>query len=453
MAKRTTNFGTIRKLPSGRHQARYTHEGQRFAAPSTFTSRAAAAQWLEHEHARMITGQWTPAARADDTPATSLAEYAQQWLATRDLAPRTRDMYRRHLERFISVPVRAPHGAPVDLGRLPLERITPAQVRAWYAAVTGIARAGGTKARTAARERTLHPARVWGRAHGFTVADTGTLPSELMDAWRCAGSPVPVRGRILTPEQAANAGNATISQAYRLLHAILEAAVQDEVISRNPARIKGASSTKARRRSPATPEQVAALAEAFPQRLRVAVLVAAYSGLRYGELFGLQRAHVDLARGVLHVEQSLHYIRDGVPVFGSPKTEASLRPVHLPSFIAAELRTHAALYTVEHSRALMFTRDDGAPVANVYLSQLMRRHRDALGLTGFRWHDLRHTGAAVAYAAGASVPDVQARLGHSTMRAAAIYAHSAEGADANLASRIDDMFSERGRPPARLRAV
>jgi integrase len=75
-----------------------------------------------------------------------------------------------------------------------------------------------------------------------------------------------------------------------------------------------------------------------------------------------------------------------------------------------------------------------------------------IGRDDLHWHDLRHTGATLAYRAGASVPEVQARLGHTTMRAAQIYAHAADDSDRVLADRLDAMYRPAEGAP-RLRAV
>jgi integrase len=69
------------------------------------------------------------------------------------------------------------------------------------------------------------------------------------------------------------------------------------------------------------------------------------------------------------------------------------------------------------------------------------------------WHDPRHTGATLAYRAGASVPEVQARLGHTAMRAAGIDAHMVDDSDQVLAVRLNAMFDTDRTSSRHLRAV
>jgi integrase len=119
MARR--QFGSIRRLPSGRWQARYpTSDGSMAPAPVTFRTKADAGRWLAAVEADQARGSWVDP-RAGMVP---LREYAEAWLASRvQLAPRTRDMYDVQLRMHI-LP---------DLGDVEIGRLTPELVRSWYA--------------------------------------------------------------------------------------------------------------------------------------------------------------------------------------------------------------------------------------------------------------------------------------------------------------------------------
>ncbi len=79
--------------------------------------------------------------------------------------------------------------------------------------------------------------------------------------------------------------------------AVVNTAVDDELIRRNPCRIKGAGDEASPERPVATPEQVVALAGSMPARWRALVLLAAAASLRWGELMALTRADVDVEAG------------------------------------------------------------------------------------------------------------------------------------------------------------
>src|SRR5512144_1569080 len=84
-------------------------------------------------------------------------------------------------------------------------------------------------------------------------------------------------------------GRTSIAQSYRFLRAVLNTAVADGAIARNPCQIRGAGSDRAPERPVATPAQIEALADAITPRYRAAVLLGAWDGLRRGEILGLLR--------------------------------------------------------------------------------------------------------------------------------------------------------------------
>lgn len=88
----------------------------------------------------------------------------------------------------------------------------------------------------------------------------------------------------------------TVAKAYRLLKAIMETAVDDELIRRNPCRIKGAGKERAAERRVATVAQVDAIADAMGPRWRLMVYIAAYGPARPEEQAALRRPDVDLDR-------------------------------------------------------------------------------------------------------------------------------------------------------------
>jgi len=117
-------FGTVRKLPSGRWQARYTGpDGKRYPAPFTFDTRTDADQWIALRQAEVIRNEWNPAdEQRPRRGAITLADYAEPWLAERELEIRTREHYSKLLANHI-VPA---------FGDMPLPEITAAEVRTWH---------------------------------------------------------------------------------------------------------------------------------------------------------------------------------------------------------------------------------------------------------------------------------------------------------------------------------
>jgi integrase len=198
-------------------------------------------------------------------------------------------------------------------------------------------------------------------------------------------------------------------QAYHLLGAMLAAAVKDQRLPRNPAAGVDLPRLPTTERRYLTHGQVADLAEGCgPYRLLV--LALAYTGMRWGEVAALRVRRVDLLRRRIEVAESVVDV-GGLLLFGTPKNHQT-RSVPVPRFLVDDLAAHLA------GRApgdLVFT----APRGGVLRVQNFRRSyfdraAAGLGLDGLVPHELRHTAASLAIAAGASIKGVQAMLGHAS---------------------------------------
>ncbi len=325
-------FGSIRKLASGRWQARYFDNTR--TAPYTFKTKADAARWLAKTETEISSGRWQDPTTANLT----FAQYAEAWLAQRTvrgkpLAPRTIQTYRYGLDRYIGP----------KLGHLKLSSLTPAVVRTWH--------------------------------------------SELLQT--CG--PTPAR------------------QSYALLRAILNTAVADDALARNPCRITGAGQPSSPERLLLDVDAVYAIADNMPAHLRPAVLTAFWAHLRIGELVGLQRRDIDLDAGTLRVQrQHVEKVGDG-PVETDPKV-ASRRTIHLPA--------QAILILAEHLRdvprlptAPMFTRKDGTQLRAHHLQRAWQTARGKSGYPLAKIHDLRHAGLTLTAQLGATQPRSTGEVG------------------------------------------
>ena len=132
----------------------------------------------------------------------------------------------------------------------------------------------------------------------------------------------------------------TAAKCYRLLRSILNTAVEDELIVKNPCIIKGAGAERSPERPIATIAQVDALADAIDPRWRALVLLATYGSLRWGELTALTRQRIDLTAGTVNVVEQALELASGQRVLGPPKTDAGRRMVTLPAFVVDELADH-----------------------------------------------------------------------------------------------------------------
>jgi hypothetical protein len=132
-------------------------------------------------------------------------------------------------------------------------------------------------------------------------------------------------------------GASTVSKAYRLLRAVLNTAADDELIRRNPCRIKGAGVEHPGERPVLTLSEVMTLADSIDRRYRMLVLLAVFASLRWGELMGLRKTDFDLTLGVVQVERAVSSV-GARQLIKEPKTPAGVRTLALPMWPATRTR-------------------------------------------------------------------------------------------------------------------
>jgi integrase len=123
----------------------------------------------------------------------------------------------------------------------------------------------------------------------------------------------------------------------------MNTAVDDEVIGRNPCRIKGAGVEPTPERPVIGVEAVLALADAVPERYRALILLATFGSLRWGELMGLRKSDIDLNEAMVSIERSVVEVGDGL-VVKEPKTAAGVRTIALPRSLMPEIVRHLARF-------------------------------------------------------------------------------------------------------------
>jgi integrase len=207
---------------------------------------------------------------------------------------------------------------------------------------------------------------------------------------------------------AAGLAPASIRQAHRVFSLLLALAVRDSRLPRNVAEGVRLPRVVRTERVFLTHDEVAALADACePHGLVVRVL--AYTGLRWGEMAALRVGRIDLLRRRLTVAESVSEI-GGRAIFGTPKTHQR-RSVPLPRFLVEPLRDHTAGKSPDK---LVFTAPGGLLRSNNFRRRAFDRAATDVGLEGLTPHELRHTAASLAVAAGANVKAVQRMLGHAS---------------------------------------
>ena len=242
-------------------------------------------------------------------------------------------------------------------------------------------------------------------------------------------------------------GASTTAKCYRLLRAILNTAVDDGLLAVNPCTIRGAGAEQAGERLIPTIPQVFELAAAVEPRYRALVLLAAFAGLRRGELFGLTRAHVDLAQATVSVEVQRQQLSNGAHIIGPPKSDAGRRTVSIPAEGLEPLAEHLDRWTAADTDSWVFTGPKGGPLRDGVWHQEWVRAREQVGLRDLHFHDLRHVAATLTAATGAGVKEIMHRLGHSSAEAALRYQHATPARDRTIAEAISRLIQAAKSPP------
>jgi integrase len=228
------------------------------------------------------------------------------------------------------------------------------------------------------------------------------------------------------------------AHAYGLLRTVLADAVQRRLIDHNPCHIRGAGNTKrAKRIEPASLPELTAITEAMPDRYQLMVLLAAWCGLRFGELTELRRKDIDLTHGIVKVRRAVVRV-NGQFIVGTPKSEAGVRDVTIPPHLLPAVKAHLADSNSGGRDGLLFPAagDPTQHLAPATLYRVFYKARQAADRPDLRFHDLRHTGAVLAATTGATLAELMARLGHSTAGAAMRYQHAAQDRDRVIATAL-----------------
>lgn len=188
-----------------------------------------------------------------------------------------------------------------------------------------------------------------------------------------------------------------------------------------------------------TGEQVSQIIALMPEPLGIAVDLAAWCALRFGEIAALRRCDIDLEQGVVHVRASIKRGIGGEQTRGAVKTEAGRRSVAIPPKCLERVRMHMDTHVLPGDEALVVHMLDQPDkwLTNKSLHTFFDPACKAVGVEDVRFHDLRHTGLTMAGRAGATLAELMHRAGHSDVKAVMIYQHASMERDHMLAAKLE----------------
>lgn len=242
-------------------------------------------------------------------------------------------------------------------------------------------------------------------------------------------------------------GGTQAGQEARFMHSVMATAVLDEIVARNPVDAKLTRTKTGHARRDITPDELAILLDEIGPRFYLAIILAAFAGLRTGEWRPLRRRDLTVTLdtdgnptgATVRVERAAQYLTGQGWIVGPPKSAEGVRTVTLPDWAALDVATHLAEQVGPFPDSLIFAPTGSSEYVHdrQFRKDWNRAHTAASLGADVTPHSLRHHAGTQYAATGATLADIKARLGHSTTAAAMVYQH-ATNRDAELANRMPE---------------
>lgn len=241
----------------------------------------------------------------------------------------------------------------------------------------------------------------------------------------------------------------SILEHHRLISKILNTAVRWELINNNAARRADPPSVPYQEWKCLDVEEVKRmlfLLHGEPVQYRVMITLLVYTGMRRGELCGLEWKDIDFEHSTLTISRSSQYIGNKQLITKDPKTKAGIRKLSMSATISTLLSDYQRWQEKEKEKVgdqwietgRLFTQWNGKPIypdtLTAWFPDFLKRH----GLPKVTLHSLRHSNATLMIAEGTDIRTVSNRLGHAqTSTTLNIYAHALKSRDQEAAKMLD----------------
>ena len=397
-----------------------------------------------------------------DEKSMKFSAFAEKWFsdyAATQLRPRTIDGYRRLMDRVFPF-----------MGHIYIDKIRPAHLVKFYRELSETSKAA-TYCCTLDFKATL-------RAAGFTQAAFSKKYSIPIGAVKKAASGESMS--IQNAEQIANAlekpvkqvfspsgkdeklSASTVGKYHRVLSSMFQTAVEWGMIVSNPCERVAPPKEKAGKKAKKaeaqylTAEQAIEmlnLLESEPTQYKNAITLLLFTGMRRGELLGLEWEDYDREHGLLSINKTVQYLPDRGIYEDDTKNESSCRVIKLSQTAEVALQAQYKWQTTQRLKTgslwqgtkKIFSTAIGDQIHPDTLSGWFRDFIDRSDLPPIHLHSLRHTNATLQIANESAVTTVAGYLGHASANTTTkIYAHAIQAAQAIAAERIEDILNPRG---------
>lgn len=241
----------------------------------------------------------------------------------------------------------------------------------------------------------------------------------------------------------------TANAVLGTLRQILDTAVEDDVLARNPAaRVKRRKEGSDGEMLFLDADEIRLLSQAINERFEALILLAAYSGGRWGELAALRPEDVDVLGKTVTFRFSLSEPIGGAEIKETKSNKP--RSVSIPTSIAQIVGEHMGRFPNEVGTIFSAKKGGRLSHTNWYRRDFKPAVERAGLPTALRFHDLRHSHVALCIQHGAHVKAIQERLGHSTVTLTLDrYGHLLPSLDETLREQLEDTFSRSLAAPSR----
>ena len=386
----------------------------------------------------------------------TFAEFSEYWMkeyAEKKLRPSTVEGYKLKLKRILPA-----------IGHIKLEKLQPHHLMELYSNLqesgirTNVKRVPvvdlteylkeiGTTQIALSEKAGVSIKTVYAAVHGNAISDksahqiANALCREVNDIFTYA-------------EGTAKAlSNKTVLNHHRLISSILEKAVKWQILFSNPCERVEAPKIERKEARYLDEKQAAELLnylQAESLKYRTIITLLLYSGMRRGELCGLEWADIDFENSIIDINKSSLYLSSKGIFDDDTKTQASHRVIKLPpvamqllSDYQIEQRYEAfALGDKWENSGKVFTQWNGKPIHPDTVTGWFSKFIKKNNLPDVSIHSLRHTNATLLIASGTDLRTVSKRLGHSNMTTTGnIYTHAIQTADERAAAVLGDILT------------
>jgi integrase len=246
-------------------------------------------------------------------------------------------------------------------------------------------------------------------------------------------------------------GARTVQLIHMVMHAVLNQALKEGILGRNPADAVERPKVERMERRVLTETQARQLVLATTEtRMGILIYLALMTGMREGELLGLQWSDLDWEKGQLRIQRQLQRVKGKGTILVPPKTKAGLRLIKLGQNTLEKLAEHKndlallrkAVGSKWEENNLVFPNMLGKPMAGENMTKEFRKILLANKLPVIRFHDLRHTSISILLDLGTPVNTVQQRAGHSKASVTTdTYGHSLSHSEVEAAERLEELLT------------